>query len=403
MGGVGVTSRSPARARAQLLARLQVRRPEIEQATVTRINAISDPGQVPDPTYAESLRAAVTAALDYGFAAIESSEDRAPPVPVALLGQARVAARSGVGLDTVLRRYFAGHTLLGDFLIEEAERGGLFRGATLQSLLRKQAALLDRLTAAVSEEHAREAAGQPDCAEERRAECVQRLLEGEPLDATELNYDLEAHHLGAIASGMEAREALRNLAKTLDCRLMTIPRGEGTVWAWLSGRSKLDLEDFQRLISTGWPPRVSLAIGEPAKGLGGWRLTHRQAAAALSIALRRPGSFVRYADIALLASILRDDLLATSLRQLYLAPLDQERDGGQPARETLRAYFAADRNVSSAAAALGVSRRTVSNRLRAIDDRLARPLNTCATEIEIALRLDELDDIPIASGANCEV
>jgi DNA-binding PucR family transcriptional regulator len=110
----------------------------------------------------------------------------------------------------------------------------------------------------------------------------------------------------------------------------------------------------------------------------------------MPIALRSPQVLVRYADVALLASILQDDLLATSLQQLYLAPLGAERDGGQALRETLRAYFAAERNVSSAAAALAVSRQTVINRLRTIEQRFDRPLNKCAAEVEAALSLEDL-------------
>jgi DNA-binding PucR family transcriptional regulator len=59
-------------------------------------------------------------------------------------------------------------------------------------------------------------------------------------------------------------------------------------------------------------------------------------------------------------------------------------------RHTLRAYFAAERNVSSAAAALGVTRQTVTNRLRVIEETLDRPLGVWATEIEAALRMEEL-------------
>ncbi len=54
------------------------------------------------------------------------------------------------------------------------------------------------------------------------------------------------------------------------------------------------------------------------------------------------------------------------------------------ARETLRAYFAADRNISSTAAALGVDRRTVTNRIRAIEDLFGRPLKDFATDLETA-------------------
>ncbi len=49
--------------------------------------------------------------------------------------------------------------------------------------------------------------------------------------------------------------------------------------------------------------------------------------------------------------------------------------------------------MSSAAAALGVSRQTVINRLHAVEERLGRPLGACAVEVEAALRLEELDQV----------
>jgi DNA-binding PucR family transcriptional regulator len=78
------------------------------------------------------------------------------------------------------------------------------------------------------------------------------------------------------------------------------------------------------------------------------------------------------------------------LCDLYLAPLSREPDGGGTSRETLRAFFFAERNVSSAAAALGVKRHTVTNRLRAIEKLLGRPLSTCGAEIDAALHLEKL-------------
>jgi DNA-binding PucR family transcriptional regulator len=131
---------------------------------------------------------------------------------------------------------------------------------------------------------------------------------------------------------------------------------------------------------------IVVTVGEPAEGLTGWRLSHRQAKATLPIAERRKQPILCYADVALLASILRDDLVATSLYKLYLEPLERARDGGKVARETLRAYFAAERNISSTAAALGVDRRTVRNRICAIEELLGRPLKGSVAELEIALR-----------------
>ena len=142
-------------------------------------------------------------------------------------------------------------------------------------------------------------------------------------------------------------------------------------------------------LARGRPEGVFVTVGEPAEGLAGWRFSHLQAKAALAIAERRREPVLRYADVAVVASILRDDLVADSLRQLYLEPLAQSRDNGKVARETLRAYFEAERNISSTAAALGVDRRTVRNRLRSIEGLLGRPLSGSMADLEIALRLED--------------
>ena len=382
---------SPAEARADLRRRLEARRAEVEQTVLTRVLAVSDPSEMANPEYAAGMRVAVSAALDYGIAVVELGEERSPPIPAALLDQARVAARNGIDLDAVLRRYFAGFNLLSDFLIQELEKGRMLQGVSLKDLMRAQTTLFDRLVAAVSEEHTREADNRLDTADRRLAERVRRLLAGELVETSGLSYNLEGHHLGLIAAGPEASEASRELAAHLDRRLLLVRRAKGDeVWAWLGGRRKIDLEKLERTVAANWPPAVTLALGESGYGLGGWRLTHQQARAALPIALRSPSCLIRYADVALLASTLQDDVLATSLRELYLAPLEGERDGGKTLRETLRAYFVANRNVSSAAVTLGVTRRTVANRLHAIEARLERSLNADAAQIEAALSLHDL-------------
>jgi DNA-binding PucR family transcriptional regulator len=183
---------------------------------------------------------------------------------------------------------------------------------------------------------------------------------------------------------------MRVLAGRLDRRLLAVCREEEPVWAcWLGGGRPLEAEQALRALGEISLDRVLVSVGEPGEGLSGWRFSHRQAKAALPIAERRGQAVLRYADVALLASILRDDLVATSLHQLYLEPLESARDGGKVGRETLRAYFAAERNISSTAAALGVDRRTVTNRIRAIEGLFGRPLKDFATELETALRLDD--------------
>lgn len=375
--------------RSALATRLRERLPEIQAAVATRVYSIADPHEVADPAYPQGLKDAVAAAVEYRLAVLEAGERQAPTVPAVLLAQARLDARDGVPLEAVLRRYYAGSTLFGDFLVEEAERAEV-PNATLRRLLGEQATLGDRLLAAVSAEHAEEAKNRPTSTADRRRECVKRLLAGELVDSSDLDYDLDAQHLALIARGEGVEELMRGVAKALDRRLLAVKREDESNWAcWFGGIRELAAEEALEALAGAVPEETVVTVGEPAEGLAGWRLSHLQAKAALPLAERRGQPLLRYADVAVLASISRDDLLATSLRQLYLAPLERTRDGGKAARETLRAYFAAERNVSSTAAALGVDRRTVRNRLRSIEELLGRPLQGSLADLEIALRLDD--------------
>ena len=395
----GASQLSLAQARATLAARLRARWAEIEQAAMARLYAVAAPPKAPGPEYLEGLRAAAGAALEYLLDAVELGEERSPPPPAEVLIQARQAARCDVSLDTVLRRCFAGYTLFGDFLMQEAEDSEELKGSVMKCLLRSQAALFDRLVASVTDEYTREAETRLSSTAGRRAERIERLLAGELLDTPDLNYDFGAHHLGVLAKGPGAAEALRGFSGALDRRLLLVEREEETVWGWLGGRRALGSEELVARLPSAWPEQVRLALGEPAQGLEGWRLSHRQAKATLPIALRSPDKVTRYGAVALLASALQDDLLTVSLREIYLAPLERERDGGALARATLRAYFDADGNSASAAAALGVTRQTVNNRLRTVEELIKKPLGRAAAALELALCSNELSQPPAAFPA----
>jgi PucR C-terminal helix-turn-helix domain/GGDEF-like domain len=379
--------------RGSVVGRLRARRGELLEAIFLKVQAgalaVADE---PDAEYLAGLRAAVAAAVEYSLEGIERGEEWAGLIPAAAVEQARRAARAGVSLDTVLRRYVVGNALLEQVVLEEADRGE--RGV-LRAALRAQASVLDRLLAAVTVEYGDELARAGRTPGQRRGELVKRLLDGAGDEHARLDYELEGWHLGAIAIGTGAADAVRELAVNADRRLLSVEQGQRSVWAWFGGRERPAYGDLERLLVTaGAFAGVVLALGEPARGIEGWRVTHRQAQAALLVALRRhePTGVVRYGEVALLAFALKDEALARSLVEIYLAPLDRQRDGGQGSRETLRAYLAAGRSASSSAAALGVTRNTVENRLRTVEGCLGRPLPTCLSEIEVALGLEQLDD-----------
>jgi hypothetical protein len=385
-------------ARVVIHARLQRRRPEIEREILSRINAVSGPIEDLAPEYVDSLRAAVAAALDFGLAAIECGEEQAPLIPATLLTHARVAARNGISLAAMQSRYIAGHGLLSDYLMREAEKD-FAGGAVLMRLMRTQTALLDHGLTVIGEEHAREERSQVHTPEQRRVQCIQRLLNGEQLDTTSFAYDFDVHHLGIVAVGPESAQTVRDITEDLDYRRLLVPRPENMVWAWLGAHRQIDPARIASLVSEA--PRMIVAIGEPNLGITGWRLTHRQARAALPLAQCRQSGMARYAEDAVLAASTKDDLLVTSLHQIFLAPLERDGQRGVKLLETLQMYFYTQRSISATASLLKLSQPTVRKRLRTIEDRLERSIGAASPELEVALRLRDLGAMmPIRSRSS---
>jgi hypothetical protein len=372
-----------------VVERLRARLPEIEQAIFVSIrNGVSDPADNGDAEYQAGLRATVEEVVEYVLTGMEQGEEWSGTIPLAAVAQARRAARNGVGLETVLLRYTVGNRLLTGFVMDEADR---FPSRVLRQVLDIQGALVEPLMVAISTEYKLELERARRSREQRRGERVQRLLAGEPVDLGEFDYEFEdAWHLGVIVVGTRAREAVRGIGAGLDRDILLVAHGEKTMWAWLGGGSRLAVTSIGLRLSSMVNMGVSLAIGEPSRGMHGWRLTHHQAQAALLVALRRQQGITRYAEDMLLAAALQDETLATSLQEIFMSPLANQRDGGAVARETLRVYFDVTSNAATAAARLKVDRHTVERRLQKIEERLGRLLPSCQAELEVALRLHEL-------------
>jgi len=377
--------------RRSLLAAVTHRRRDIAQEVFARIGAIGDDGRTTDPIYAEGLRRAVEAAIDHTIEASARDRERPLPMPDGVLAQARLAARKGTPLETVLRRYFAGHTIVGDVLIEEAGRLQI-APSEIRHALRSAAAETDRMVAAISSAYSsqlKEAEARPT--HRRRAELVRRLLAGELIESEDFDYDLRNFHVATVGHGSNFDQAIRKLAVRLGAVSLLVEGDDGLQWAWIGRRDRLDSGQISIELAGALGRDLRIGVGEPAQGRAGWRLSHNQARAALSVAGRTRKEVVRYADVALLASAIKDEVLTTSLRALYLEPLEDERGDGETLRHTLRAYFAAGRSTSSAAAALGVTRNTVTNRIRATEERIGHLRPSLAAHLELALSLDDCE------------
>lgn len=376
-------------ARNALCSRFLERRVELEETLLTRVRAVSVPQGRGSPEHGAGLSRAISAALDCTYETLAHGPE-ATRVPATLLVQARLAARSGIGLEVVLQRYVNGYTLINDFIAAEAACLAFVGAMEVHQLQREMTSLFNRVFKAITEEHVIEAQRINSISKDAIAQSVRKLLDGESIASERIHYELNAWHLGAIVVGLDMREELVGLAADLDRRVLLVPGGESQTWAWFGGWEKLPASELERHARARLVDDSLMTIGEAAHGVCGWRLSHRQAAVAVPVAETLQRSVVRYADHALLASIAQDDLLARSLRQIYLDPLRDERGGGSSRLiSTLRAYYAAGSQVSSAAAALNLSRKTVGNHLSAAEERIGKPLGSCTPDLEAALLLDQ--------------
>src|ERR1700728_4257129 len=106
-----------------VVRRLRARQEEIEQAVFARVReAVPEAADDPESEYVRGLRVAVAAAVEFGLTGLERGEGEPVEIPAQAVAQARLAARSGVSLEAVLRRYIVGHAQLWDYVMGEADR-----------------------------------------------------------------------------------------------------------------------------------------------------------------------------------------------------------------------------------------------------------------------------------------
>jgi hypothetical protein len=374
--------------RSATAERLRERQEEILEAVIHRALSVAPPTGKETPGYVEALRAAIPSAVEYAFGAIEVGEERVGPTPTPIYVQAVASARSEVGLEVVLRRYAAGYSTLSDFLHQELR--ALAGGSDSEYALmhRELTALFDRLVIEVSEAYRHEEARTVISPRQRQIDRIRRLLAGELVDPAGLEYPFDGSHLALIVAGTDPEAIAVALAADLDRRLLIGESSRGRCALWLGGGRPFGSSEIDAVASAAVGKGLRLSLGEPGEDLAGWRRTRRQAEAADLVGARSAVEAVRYRDVALEAAALRDPDLSHFLSETYVEPLS---NGRYPLAQTLRTFFELGSNASSTAAALGISRQTVASRLRVAEERLGRPIEDCAAQLDTALRLGSLD------------
>jgi sugar diacid utilization regulator len=386
MEGRGVKEReSPEAGSIALAHRLRRRRGEIERALAHICTAAGSGNASTSWVHVDDTPAAIT---EYYCVCIEKGEEAWSLTPPVAIEQARIAVRNGIALDDFLVRVMAVQTLLNEFTLQESRD---LTGDSLSGAQVLQGSVLLRLTPELVREYKREEERLHQSSARRENAFVDRLLWGTPIAGHEIGYSLEMWHTGLVVDGTRAKDATRILAEVLGARLLAVSRDREAVWAWLGSHRRISSQAVRDALVKKRGAQARFAVGEPGRGLEGWRSTHFEARSALAVANRTSAGVTCFSQVALEAIALQTPDLARSLRAIYLAPLTETQRRGLVLRQTLRAYFEAGRNASSAAVSLRVSRRTVENRLRSVEQKLGRPLNACGAELELALRIEALD------------
>jgi hypothetical protein len=296
-----------------------------------------------------------------------------------------------MALITIVRCHLTGFLAVWRFALVQADRAGVTseqRAAMLSMATLGQQTFFERVVAVLADEYERELSRFTRTSEGRSFRLVREILRGASDDVAELGYDLAGVHIAVVGRGEDLDLELRAVAGVYDRRLLAVWR-EDSLWGWLGGQRELSGEQLAQL--SRWQPREGevIALGEPATGVEGFRRSHEQALAAYRVGLLRGAPVTRYADVSLLAHALEDEDVATSLVRTHLGPI---RNGsrGNSLRETLRAYLRTGQNAASAAAMLGVDRRTVNYRLRSIEQALGDSIAARHAELKIALELEQL-------------
>lgn len=352
-----------------------------------------------------ALANASTKDLLHEFAQGLEHGERTFHAPPAALGFARHLARRGVRLADVLRSYRLGHELLFErcVALAVAEPRG-------QASVDQLGLLMLRFTDDVSREVAdafdeeRESFLRGAIA--RRESMITALLAGAQFPPSELEQTLGRRmpgtHLALVAwrddgspDTQAISEAIASLNETLfRDRPLVIANAAGHVYAWGTPRdSARHREDLPTGVDEALELHgVRVAIGAPAAGVKGFVGSRRQADTARVVAAMRPGPRICwYADVALLALLLRDHTAARAFALEELNGLAKAGRAGEVLRETVLVYLESHLDASKTARRLQIHRNTVARRLSHAEELLGHPLHHRSMETYAALLIEAAD------------
>lgn len=235
-----------------------------------------------------------------------------------------------------------------------------------------------------------------------RKAMIEELLRGDPVDLAvaegALSYRLRQNHVGVVlwcTSKSTGDDDLRQLERLLQqaataagCsgQPMFVPRDRSTGWGWIPlGRGHAPITVEGDTDGTHW-----IAVGSPAAGADGFRVTHLEALRAQQVALAagdRAQQVTVYTDPQVrTAAMMAADLEGTRrLVRNALGSLAADNETAARLRETLQVFLTEKGSYLATAERIHLHKNTVKYRVdKALEER-GRPLDDERLELELAL------------------
>jgi hypothetical protein len=340
----------------------------------------------------QAVRRGVRAAVRDALARLRSRAELPSELPPGLFELVRLEAAAGRDPSEFADGWLVGQEIFWNRFALVAEQTledpsacwEVSKAARLQ--LSGHAASLSRLFHRAWKAELDRASGAHD--EARLQAAISRALDGHWVDPAELGYDLGYHHVAVVADATSAVEAL---ARRIKREVLLVAAPGGGAWGWLGDAAPMSDDDLDAAID--WQRSQQdgvVAFGEPAAGIAGFGTSHQQALEARAIAEATSQNVVRFADLRLLAAVLRDGELAKGFVERELGELDRPTERTHELRATLRAYLEHGQSIAATAALRRRDRKTIVRQLRAAEELIDHTVSDRSDELLIALRIAEI-------------
>ncbi|WP_028936057.1 PucR family transcriptional regulator [Pseudonocardia spinosispora] len=316
---------------------------------------------------------------------------------------AGLVARLGIPLSELERSYWVGVERLWQDWFDLCRMTSSEGKAELPDLLGGSTSLLfgyvDRVLTQVVDRYALVAEEMSATCEDRRREVVLKLLDGSVTEAGEavdalLGYRMRATHVGLLFTSENSKDVARTLAALREASKapvsLLVQPDAGTWFGWLGYHDGVDNRRLEKLRLAATEIGEPVAIGEPGRGLAGFRRSHETArrTSDLRTTLRRPDTCLCARDLRLETFLLENTESARRFITDELGGLAADTDRAQRIRDTLLTWLSVG-SQAKAAVELGVHENTVRMRVRCAAEELGAALADRRTELLVALRLCE--------------